>query len=250
MTNNKASIAPLVLLSVVDHYRRYNATRVVGVLLGNESSGIISITNSFAVPFEEYENSFFIDTSYLLNMFELFYKVNNKEKIVGWYHSGPKMYKNDIEISKSFNKYCDNPLLAIVNVTMEANDIPVQIYQLKDDDNLVNLNVQIGADETEEVGVEHLLRDIKEGTGSSIKDQVAQIVDSLKMYRSSIDDIIRYIENVESGMSYDFEIIELLQNILNDVPKITKTIDMSEIYSVELANTLIALNDLQKNRVE
>lgn len=250
MTNNKATIAPLVLLSVVDHYKRYTAKRVLGVLLGDVINGCVSITNSFAIPFEEYENYFFIDTSYLLNMFELFYKVNSKEKIVGWYHSGPKMYKNDIEISKSFIKYCDNPVLAIVNVAMQANDIPVQIYQLKDRNNLINMNVQIGADETEEVGVEHLLRDIKEGTGCSLKDQVKQIVDSLKMYKSSISDIIEYIESVEKGALPDFEIIELLQNILNEVPKLQNKTDLSEVYSVELTNTLIALNDLQKNRME
>lgn len=44
-------IHPLVLLSVVDHYNRVAAdtkNRVVGVLLGEYSRGVVDVTNSFA----------------------------------------------------------------------------------------------------------------------------------------------------------------------------------------------------------
>lgn len=250
MSQKKVTIAPLVLLSVVDHYKRHNAPRVVGVLLGSSNDATISVTNSFAIPFEESEENFFIDTSYLKNMFELFYKVNCMEKIVGWYHSGPKMHKNDLDVSKAFIKYCDDPLLAIVDVEMKASDIPVQVYQLVLGKELSHMNVQIGADETEEVGVEHLLRDIKEGTGCSLKDQTSEILDSLKMYGESLDEIIRYIGELEDGKRADFAIVELLQDILNEVPRLSEEVDLSRIYSIELVNTLIAMNDLQRNRIE
>lgn len=250
MVSKKANISPLVLLSVVDHYKRYNAPRVVGILLGSFDSEKINISNSFAIPFEETENDFFIDTSYLNNMFELFYKVNCKEKIIGWYHSGPKMHNKDLQISNSFEKYCDEPILAIVDVKMETSGIPVQAYQLKHSKELVNINIQVSGDETEVVGVEHLLRDIKEGTGMSLKDEVNEILDSLKMYRNSLDEIIKFIENIEKGGDPNFTILEQLQNILNDAPKLVKSMDMSELYSVELTNTLISLNTLQANKAE
>jgi 26S proteasome regulatory subunit N8 len=44
-------VHPLVLLSVVDHYNRVAAdtqNRVVGILLGTVSKGVIDVTNSFA----------------------------------------------------------------------------------------------------------------------------------------------------------------------------------------------------------
>ena len=47
---------PLVLLSAADHYHRVargTRKRVVGVLLGSVSKGVVDCTNSFAVPFEE-----------------------------------------------------------------------------------------------------------------------------------------------------------------------------------------------------
>lgn len=246
----KVTIAPLVLLSVVDHYKRISAPRAIGVLLGSRKDTEINITNSFAVPFEESEEKFFFDTSYLQNMFELFYKVNCAESILGWYHSGPKMYKNDLEISKAFNKYCDDPILAIVDVEMKASDIPVQIFQLKYKRQLDHLNVQVGADETEEVGVEHLLRDIKESTGNSIKDRMQEIKDSLVMYKDSLGDIIKYLDDVENGKKIDYEILELFQEILNEVPKLTEHVDMGTIYSLELVNTLVAMNDLERNKTE
>ncbi len=49
-------VHPLVLLSVVDHYKRHTTNplkRVVGVLLGSREKNQVDITNSFAVPFEE-----------------------------------------------------------------------------------------------------------------------------------------------------------------------------------------------------
>ena len=51
-------VHPLVLLSVVDHFNRTskvgNVKRVVGVLLGClKKGGVLDISNSFAIPFDE-----------------------------------------------------------------------------------------------------------------------------------------------------------------------------------------------------
>ena len=91
-----AIIHPLVLLSVVDHYNRLASStsrRVVGILLGSVSHGVVDCTNSFAVPFEEDKNEgvWFLDSNYLENMFAMFKKVAAKEAIVGFYSTGPKV---------------------------------------------------------------------------------------------------------------------------------------------------------------
>ena len=52
----EVTMHPLVLLSVADHYHRVargTRKRVVGILLGSASKGVVDCTNSFAVPFEE-----------------------------------------------------------------------------------------------------------------------------------------------------------------------------------------------------
>lgn len=49
-----AVVHPIVLLSVVDHYNRVakgTKKRVVGILLGSVSKGVVDITNSYAGSF-------------------------------------------------------------------------------------------------------------------------------------------------------------------------------------------------------
>merc|ERR1712216_961022 len=97
-------VHPLVLLSMVDHFRRVEEDdsedkRVVGVLLGEHRKGRLDVTSSFAVPFEEDENDpsiWFLDHSYLEKMSGMFRRINAKEKIVGWYSTGPKIRTNDM----------------------------------------------------------------------------------------------------------------------------------------------------------
>lgn len=90
-------VHPIVLLSAVDHYNRVakgTKKRVVGMLLGESSKGVIDVTNCFAVPFEEDERDpkiWFLDHSFHEAMFSMFKKVNAREKLVGWYSTGPKI---------------------------------------------------------------------------------------------------------------------------------------------------------------
>ena len=53
---DQVTMHPLVLLSTADHYHRVargTRKRVVGILLGMVSKGVVDCTNSFAAPFEE-----------------------------------------------------------------------------------------------------------------------------------------------------------------------------------------------------
>ena len=80
----QVNVHPLVLLSVVDHYKRSCppvGKRVVGVLLGYWTGNAVNVSNSYAVPFEENEtdsNVWFLDHNYHENMSELYKKVNGK----------------------------------------------------------------------------------------------------------------------------------------------------------------------------
>jgi hypothetical protein len=82
----KVVVHPLVLLSVVDHFNRMakigNQKRVVGLLLGSWSSkGVLDISNSFAVPFDEDERDkkvWYLDHEYLEQMYHMFKKVRRQ----------------------------------------------------------------------------------------------------------------------------------------------------------------------------
>lgn len=92
------------------------------------------------MPFDEDDKDdsvWFLDHDYLENMYGMFKKVNGKavklslkssfvslpldsyllitvcwfparERIVGWYHTGPKLHKNDIAINELVKRYCTN----------------------------------------------------------------------------------------------------------------------------------------------
>jgi len=178
MVVSKVIVHPLVLLSTVDHYNRIardTNKRVVGVLLGEISKGEVDITNSFAIPFEEEDNNpsiWYLDHNFLESMSGMYKKVNARENVVGWYSTGPKIKPNDLDINELFKRYTPHPCFVIIDVApKEEFEIPTKSYiaveEIKEDSTetpslqFKHIPSVIGALEAEEVGVEHLLRDVK-----------------------------------------------------------------------------------------
>jgi len=288
-------IHPLVLLSATDHYMRVakdTSKRVVGVLLGakemvgerdtlriashegQNTQGVVNITNSFALPFEEDDKDpkiWFLDHNYLENMYAMFKKVNARERIVGWYSTGPKIRSSDLQINEVFKKYTRHPVLAIIDV-QPADDmgIPTDAYlsveEVKDDGtptrrSFQHLPSEIGAEEAEEIGVEHLLRDIKDTTVSTLAERVSSKLNSLKGLRSRLEEIRQYLDTVEEGkMPVNHEITFLMQEVFNLLPNLNveelvrafsvKTNDMMlVIYISSLVRSVVALHNLINNKL-
>ncbi|KAJ1338098.1 26S proteasome regulatory subunit N8 [Microdochium nivale] len=132
--SRNVTVAPLVLLSVVDHYNRAakgTRKRVVGVLLGQNDGQVVRVSNSFAVPFEEDNDDpsvWFLDHNYVENMNDMFKKINAREKLIGWYHSGPKLRASDLEINELFKRYTPDPLLVIIDVQPKESGVPTDAY--------------------------------------------------------------------------------------------------------------------------
>ena len=115
---DRVVLHPLVLLSAVDHFNRVGNVsrnaRVVGALLGAtkiiDGKRVLDVSNSFAVPFDEDSKDtsvWYLDHDYLDEMFKMYRKVNAKERIVGWYHTGPELRANDTEINEIFKEYAE-----------------------------------------------------------------------------------------------------------------------------------------------
>ena len=271
-------VHPLVLLSVVDHYNRVakdTSKRVVGVLLGETSKGKVDVTNSYAVPFEEDgkdSSAWYIDRQYHEDMHGMFRKVNASEKIVGWYSTGPKLKQTDIHIHELFRAYCHHPVLVIVDVAPQHNplEIPTLAYmsvesspdqQRQSRRQFAHLPSEIGAYEAEEVGVEHLLRNIRETTESSLGEQVNAKLVSLKGLGNRLADIHDYLAAVERGaMPVRHEIVARVQDMMNllpavDDPRLKAAMsgvvndNTMVIYVSSLARAILALHDLIANKL-
>ncbi|XP_053210114.1 26S proteasome non-ATPase regulatory subunit 7-like [Panonychus citri] len=275
---DKVVVHPLVLLSVVDHFNRMgkigNQKRVVGILLGAmKGKGILDVSNSFAVPFDEDDkekNVWFLDHDYLENMYSMFKKVNTREHIVGWYHTGPKLNPNDIEINDLIRKYCPNSVLVIVDAKPKDLGLPTEAYfaveEVHDDGTptsktFEHVSSEIGAEEAEEVGVEHLLRDIKDTTLGTLSQRVNNQLLGLKGLYTQLNSIKQYLELVvEDKLPRNNAIIYLLQDIFNLLPDTmsenfvksvyVKTNDqMLVVYLASLVRSVIALHNLINNKI-
>ncbi|AQK46922.1 26S proteasome non-ATPase regulatory subunit 7 homolog A [Zea mays] len=216
-TLERVVVHPLVLLSIVDHYNRVardTRKRVVGVLLGTSSRGSVDVTNSYAgkppnprlpvslsvarvcaapVPFEEDDKDpriWFLDHNYHESMFSMFKRINAKEHVVGWYSTGPKLRENDLDVHALFNSYVPNPVLVIIDVQPKELGIPTKAYYAveevkenatqKSQKVFVHVPSEIAAHEVEEIGVEHLLRDVKDTTISTLATEVSPSLAILK----------------------------------------------------------------------
>jgi 26S proteasome regulatory subunit N8 len=51
-----------------------------------------------------------------------------REKMIGWYHSGPKLRASDHEINDLFKRYIQRPVMVIVDVRPEHEGIPTDAY--------------------------------------------------------------------------------------------------------------------------
>lgn len=110
----------------------------------------------------------FLDHDYLENMYGMFKKVNGKyrvltskidviyllhrisflrgwsyflylllwksffvarEKVVGWYHTGPKLHQNDIAINELIRRYCPNSVLVIIDAKPKDLGLPTEAYR-------------------------------------------------------------------------------------------------------------------------
>ncbi|CAD7705460.1 unnamed protein product [Ostreobium quekettii] len=267
---------PLVLLSVVDHYNRVakdSRKRVVGVLLGSFHRGVIDITNSFAVPFEEDAKDpsiWFLDHSYLENIFRMFKKVNAREAVVGWYSTGPRIREADLDINDLISRFCDNPVLVICEVQPNEIGLPITAYyakeEVKEDGTekskkvFVNIPTQVGQTEAEEIGVEHLLRDVKDATISTLATDVSAKVQGVRGLSSRLQEIRQYLEYTLDGkMPVNHEIMKQLQDIFNLLPNMNvdmlsnslavKSNDMMlGVYVASLIRCVIALHNLIDNK--
>jgi len=280
---DEVTMHPLVLLSVADHYHRVargTRKRVVGVLLGSVHKGKVDCTNTFAVPFEEDSRNpsvFYLDHNYLENMYELYRKVNSKERVVGFYSTGPTIRPNDLRIHDIVKRFLPRncitaPVFCIVDIRPHLESLPTTAYKVveevstKDGQRQVKMTFAhvptvMGAQEAEEVGVEHLLREINDPTVSTVASLIKGKISGLATLTEKLVECKDYLESCVRGeCKVNPDIVSNLQTILNLLPNLNtdemvrsmliKTNDMHmAIYLSALIRSVIALHDLINNRI-
>jgi 26S proteasome regulatory subunit N8 len=272
------AVHPLVLLSVVDHYKRVVAKsknkRVAGVLLGEWNKGQLDITNCYAVPFEEDPKEhrvWFLDHIYHENMYAMFKKISAKEKVVGWYITGTKFKPHDIDINELFKKYTPNPVLVMIDVEhADELGLPTEAYSSIEEvtregtivKSFVHVPSAVQAFEPEEIGVEQLLRDIKDVTVSTLTTEMNQKLNSLKGLVNKMNTIKKYLDDIsEKKKKPNLQIIYNLQEIFNCLPNMNaedmvKSLTMKNndntfvLYVCSIIRSMISIHNLINNKLQ
>jgi len=261
---------------VTDHYDRVardTKKRVIGCLLGSRIGNVVNITNSFAVPFDEEERpplTWFLDHNYLEDMAYMFRRVNQSERIVGWYSTGPKLKSIDIDVHKLFYEYNNEPVCCIIRVGGESEDLPTNAYVGVDviqpdgrhEKEFAHIQSKMTTSEAEEVGVEHLLREIQDISLSTLTMEVNRKLTSIHGLNERLNMITRYLESVIKGnLPINQDILNNLQLIFNLAPNLSKISliqsfaikkndTMLNIYISSLLRSILALDHLLENKLE
>jgi 26S proteasome regulatory subunit N8 len=240
---------------------------------------------------------FYLDHNYLENMLAMFRKINAKERVIGFYSTGPQIRSNDLRIYDIVERYTGNytngmkntsipsypAVFSIIDIRPHRSDLPVTSYKVMEevgvnrktaDASTRNQQVQrvfthiptsLGAVEAEEVGVEHLLRDIHDPTISTVASLIQEKVTGLATLRSKLGECQAYLETcIQNSDNPSFkanpDIIANLQTIVSLLPNLNtneliqslmkQTNDMyMAIYLASLVRTILALHDLINNKI-
>lgn len=126
----------------------------------------------------------------------------------------------------------------------------------------------IEAEESEEIGVEHLLRDVKNLSVGTLSSRVSDQLSSLRGLQARLSEIKHYLENVVAGkLPVNHQIIYNLQDVFNLLPNLDAAVQAGEgpaglkrpftvatndqllvMYLSSLVRAVIALHDLVLNK--
>ena len=200
----------------------------------------------------------------------MFRKINAKENVVGFYSTGPQLRANDLRIHSILKRFTDDPVFCIIDIRPDRQELPVTSYTVVEqvhhvgahvEKQFVHVQTTMGAMEAEEVGVEHLLRDINDPTVSTVMSLIDGKLNGLKTLAEKLLEARDYLQKCANGGKVNEEILSNLQTIIMLLPNlntpelvqsiIVKTNDMHmAIYLASLIRSVIALHDLVNNKIQ
>ncbi|CDJ43543.1 26S proteasome regulatory subunit, putative [Eimeria tenella] len=199
----------------------------------------------------------------------MFKKVNTMERILGWYSTGTAAKPQDLQIHEIFRKHTPNPFYLLVDVEPKDMVVPAKAYcTIEEPTNskafrksFVYVPCTIGAYEAEEVGVEHLLRDTKNASTSTLATKVEDKLETMKILARKLKDVADYLNDVAAEkLRANPTIIYTVQEIFNLLPDTsrpelvkafaTQTNDsMMTLYLASVVRSVLALHNLIDNKI-
>jgi len=233
-------------------------------------------------------------------MFFMHKKINAKERIVGFYSTSPKLRPSDMQIDALLRASpvgLAHPLCVLIDVRPETEGLPVQAYQSVETiasvapaattpapaagaaapaaaataaagstgtevvRTFVHIPCAVGAYEAEEVGVEHLLRDINDPTLSTMGGDLKHKLSGLRGLSEALGDVSGYLEKVlAGGLPVNHDVLATVQATLSLLPNthvdagfgkaLAESTNDSHLalYAGSMTRAVLAMHDLVSNK--
>merc|ERR1712032_270936 len=163
-------------------------------------------------------------------------------------------------------------IFTIIDIRAEREEegLPVKAYKMvetvpEDGEEIVltfkHIPSEVGAYEAEEVGVEHLLRDINDPSVSTLAEQIGHKISALRGLQGRLQEINSYLQRVvKKELPVNSKILNNLQDILNLLPNLNldklvrslfvKTNDAHLVlYVSSIVQAITALHNLVNNKI-
>lgn len=192
-------------------------------------------------------------------MLEMCRKINAKERLLGFYSTGPEIRPNDLRIHGTVSKFTSlyAPIFLIIDIRPNRPDLPVRAYQVQEQ-TFQHVPVAMGALEAEEIGVEHLLRDIHDPTVSTVASRLQAKLAAVATLHEKLLTCRDYLRR-EDASNWNPEIISNCQSIVALLPNLeplgtaltVQSNDMHlSMYLGSLIRSVVALHDLISNKIK
>lgn len=251
-------IHPLVLVQISDHFTRVRAQgvpeasqRVVGCLLGTQSSRTVEITNAFELKCSMNGEQLQIDGPYMLMKQEQYKRVFPKYEVVGWYSTGSGLHEGDLNLHKTLTEITESPVYVLFDATLNPamKNLPITVYETEL--RLVNevpvqsfaqaqYTIQTG--EAERIAVDHVARIYPSGTNNTafqLTAHLGSMHSALKMLHTRVQVLSRYLAGVQTGtITADQAVLRKVMTMIRMLPVLTSPA-FQDSYLVEHNDTLL-----------
>lgn len=218
-----------VLLGVSDHQRRITERclreggeaaprkRAVGCLVGTVEHGVVTVTNSFPVPFDEgpgADGPLYLNVLFQQEMFALYHKVYSFEHVVGWYSTARECAAADTRVHRLFGFEEDKVLVCVsCEEPATATDLLqpyVQAFYFEE------LN---GSLRPRHVPSDIQLSDVEAVVlrRAAPRFSMETYIAAVQVLRAEVDRVCSYLSRLKTCRSEDLELVGAVQDAINAI---------------------------------
>ena len=240
--NAQASLHPLVLINVSDHYTRVkvkkmkqmeDVPRVFGILFGVQKGMTVDIIESYEMLYtiDEQTGAVNFDAEFLEKKKDLTTQIFPDFEILGWYATGSEIKACDLITHKAFCEFNENPLYLLIKpdeLSEDGETLPISLYETRTQMNtedgsantiFVNVDFKIDAIEPERICVDHIAQQTPSGNVPAIVPHLTSLRSAVDTLASRVDTLRNFLVATQQGkIPMNHALVRQAVSLCNQLP--------------------------------